>query len=86
MTSIDEHISELDKPNYISYNLHKQEYLRIAPTTGTFNNLSQGNVASFEANNHANYLYSHKSFIYCEYYISNQDGTAVWYWQYYFGT
>ena len=35
MTSINEKIFQLDDPNYISYDRRKQDYLRIAPTTGT---------------------------------------------------
>ena len=58
MTSINERIFQLDDPNYISYDRRKQDYLRIAPTTGTTNNLNQGgNIISFESNNHANFLY-----------------------------
>ena len=78
MTSVDEKIFQLDDPNYVSYNRRKQDYLRIAPTTGTANNLNQGgNVVSFEVNNHANFLYLPEAFIYCEFHISNQAGTAV---------
>ena len=78
MTSINERIFQLDDPNYISYDRRKQDYLRIAPTTGTANNLNQGgNIISFESNNHANFLYLPGSFVYCEFHISNQDGTAV---------
>ena len=78
MTSVDEKIFQLDELNYISYNRRKQDYLRIAPTTGTANNLNQGgNVVSFEVNNHANFLYLPEAFIYCEFSISKQDGTAV---------
>ena len=78
MTSINERIFQLDDPNYISYDRRKQDYLRIAPTTGTANNLNQGgNIISFESNNHANFLYLPGSFVYCEFHISNQDGTAA---------
>ena len=78
MVSVDEKIFQLDTPNYYSYNRRKQDYLRIAPTTGTAGNLNQGgNVVSFELNNHANFLYLPESFIYCEFDISNQAGTAV---------
>ena len=78
MTSINEKIFQLDDPNYISYDRRKQDYLRIAPTTGTANNLNQGgNIISFESNNHANFLYLARSFVYCEFHTSNQDGTAV---------
>ena len=78
MTSINEKIFQLDDPNYISYDQRKQDYLRIAPTTGTANNLNQGgNIISFESNNHANFLYLPGSFVYCEFHTSNQDGTAV---------
>ena len=78
MTSINEKIFQLDDPNYISYDRRKQDYLRIAPTTGTANNLNQGgNIISFESNNHANFLYLPGSFVYCEFHTSNQDGTAV---------
>ena len=52
--------------------------MRIAPTTGTANNLNQGdNIISFESNNHANFLYLLGSFVYCEFHFSNQDGNAV---------
>ena len=52
--------------------------MRIAPTTGTANNLNQGdNIISFESNNHVNFLYLPESFIYCEFHTSNQGGTAV---------
>ena len=58
MTSINEKIFQLDKPNYISYDRRNKDYLRIAPTTGTANNLNQGgNIISFESNNHTNFLY-----------------------------
>jgi hypothetical protein len=78
MTSVDEKIFQLDDPNYISYNRRKQDYLRISSTTGAANNLNQGgNVVSFEVNNHANFLYLPQSFIYCEFHIANQAGTAV---------
>ena len=78
MTSINEKIFQLDDPNYISYDRRKQDYLRIAPTTGTANNLNQGgNIISSESNNHANFLYLPGSFVYCEFHTSNQDGTAV---------
>ena len=78
MTSINEKIFQLDEPNYISFDRQKQDYLRIAPTTGTANNLNQGgNIISFESNNHANFLYLPGNFVYCEFHISNQDGTAV---------
>ena len=57
MTSINEKIFQLDDPNYINYDRRKQDYLRIAPTTGTANNLNQGgNIISFESNNHANFF------------------------------
>ena len=53
MASINERIFKLDEPNSISYDRRKQDYLRIAPTTGTANNLNQGgNIISFESNNH----------------------------------
>ena len=78
MTSINEKIFQLDDPNYISYDQRKQDYLRIAPTTSTANNLNQGgNIISFESNNHANFLYLPGSFDYCEFHTSNQAGTAV---------
>ena len=78
MVSVDEKIFQLDEVNYFSYDRRKQDYLRIAPTTGTANNLNQGgSVVSFELNNHANFLYLPESFIYCEFDISNQAGAAV---------
>ena len=65
-------IFQLDEPNYISYIRPKQDYLRIAPTTGTANSLNQGcNIISFESNNHANYLYLPGTFNYCEFHFSN---------------
>ena len=78
MTSINKRLFQLDEPNYIGYDRQKQDYLRIAPTTGTANNLNQGgNIISFESNNHINFLYLPGSFVYCEFHFSNQDGTAV---------
>ena len=65
MTSVNERIFQLDEPNYISYDRWKQDYLRIAPITGTANNLYQGvNIIAFELNNHANFLYLPGSFVY----------------------
>ena len=78
MTHVDELIFHLDKQYNVSYNRRKQDYIRIAPTTGTANNLNQsGNTISFEVNNQANFLYLPEAFVYCEFQISNGGGTAV---------
>ena len=51
--------------------------MRIAPT-GTVKNLNQGgNIISFKLNDHTNYSYLPGSFIYCEFHLSDQDGTAI---------
>lgn len=78
MTTVNEKIFNLDEPQYISYNRKKQDYIKIAPTTGTANNLNAaGNTISFEVNNQANYLFLSEAFIYCKFNISNQTATAV---------
>ena len=77
MTTVDERIFDLDQPNYVSYNRRKQDYLKIAPTTGTANNLNRTGIISYEVNNQANFLYLPESFLYCEFNLSNQAGTAV---------
>ena len=76
-TSVNETIFDLDKVNYVSYNRRKQDYLRIAPTTGTADNLNRTGVISFEINNQANYLYLPECFLYCEFNLSNQAGTEA---------
>ena len=77
MTTVDERIFNLDQPNYVSYNRRKQDYLKIAPTTGTADNLNRTGIISYEVNNQANYLYLPESFLYCEFNLSNQAGTEV---------
>lgn len=75
---MNEKIFNLDDPQYISYNRKKQDYLKIAPTTGTAGNLNTGgNAISFEVNNQANYLFLPDAFVYCEFQISNAAASAV---------
>ena len=76
MSIVDE-IFDLDKPNYVSYNRRKQDYLRISPITGTADNLNRTGIISYEVNNQANYLYLPESFLYCEFNLANQVGTRV---------
>ena len=76
-TSVNERIFDLDQPNYVSYNRRKQDYIKVSPTTGTAGNLNRTGIISFEVNNQANYLYLPESFMYCEFHIANQAGTAV---------
>ena len=59
MTSVNEKIFRLDKPNYISYNIRKRDYLRIAPTTGTANNLNQGGISKMDLRRFIKYCKEH---------------------------
>ena len=77
MASVNEKIFNLDEANYVSYNRKKQDYIKVAPTTGTADNLNRTGIISFEVNNQANFLYLPESFLYCEIHISNQAGNAA---------
>ena len=77
MTTVNERIFDLDKPNYVSYNRRKQDYIKISPTTGTADNLNRTGIISYKVNNQANYLYLPESFLYCEFNLSNREGTEA---------
>jgi hypothetical protein len=76
-TTFLESIFNLDDPPIIEYQRKKEDYICVAPTTGSAQRLNDNGAIMFELNNQESYLFLPESFLYCEIEIQKANGTAL---------